>query len=342
MVAMKLTPHRRIRLAALALGAVACALGPWAEVAEARERGAARGPGGASRAGSSSERSATRGAAASGRAASSSTAARNATRRAGTAARPPRGSVTGTASGDALYGRGLGAYYGWWGWYGDPYWHGHSYYGLWGYYPFVYPYYPPIAYVGWPDDDAASVAVVETDVSPRRAEVWVDGIYRGQARDYSGTWDRLFLAPGTHVVEIRRDGYQTLRRHLRLPPSGYHRIEARLQKGEGIDPRSTEVAPEPSSDEARAEPLEPARVEPSITAFLRFEVTPADAVVYVDGEFLARADELARLHGAIPVAAGEHVIEVVRPGYRSERRVVDAVAGEPHGVRVDLERAPSD
>ena len=71
---------------------------------------------------------------------------------------------------------------------------------------------------------------------------------------------------------------------------------------------------------------------------LRLEVHPADAAVYLDGEFLARADELNRLHGAIPVAQGVHAVEVVRPGYVGQTVNVEVGGDEPAKFRVELDR----
>ena len=62
-------------------------------------------------------------------------------------------------------------------------------------------------------------------------------------------------------------------------------------------------------------------------------------MVYLDGDFLGRGDELARLHGALAVAAGYHRLEVVRPGYAPrtlELEVPDS--GEPLRVEVELEK----
>lgn len=74
---------------------------------------------------------------------------------------------------------------------------------------------------------------------------------------------------------------------------------------------------------------------------LRLRVSPPDAAVYLDGEFLARADELARLHGAIPVAAGLHVVEVVRPGFEGETREIDVTGDRPVELTLALERKGS-
>ena len=68
-------------------------------------------------------------------------------------------------------------------------------------------------------------------------------------------------------------------------------------------------------------------------------VSPPDAAVYLDGEFLAQADELRRLHGALPVAAGNHIVEVVRPGYVSERQRIEVIDGDVARVAIQLGRA---
>ena len=52
---------------------------------------------------------------------------------------------------------------------------------------------------------------------------------------------------------------------------------------------------------------------------------------------LARGDELARLHGSLPVARGEHILEVLRPGYQPKTVTVLVEGDEPTRVRVDLE-----
>ncbi len=67
-------------------------------------------------------------------------------------------------------------------------------------------------------------------------------------------------------------------------------------------------------------------------------IGPPDAAVYLDGEFLARASELSRLHGSLPVARGPHTIEVVRPGFESRAVDVDVEGEMPVRVEIDLQR----
>ena len=207
--------------------------------------------------------------------------------------------------------------------------------------PWCWPPPPYVAGLGPPP-----LAVVETAVRPKRAEVRVDGEYVGEARDYNGRWDRLWLAPGAHVIEFALAGYQTLSRTMDLAPGAYLLLSDELQAGTGSDPRSSERAPpastpSPVSPEARAEE----RATPSTTTprgLLRLSVSPHDAVVYLDGQFLARAEELARLRGALPLAEGPHTIEAVRPGYVSREESVVIAAGEPAVVTLELERERGD
>ncbi|HKQ59737.1 MAG TPA: PEGA domain-containing protein [Candidatus Polarisedimenticolaceae bacterium] len=219
-------------------------------------------------------------------------------------------------------------WWGWnWGWYG---W-GWPYYGYYGYAPYYG--YPP-GYYGGPGSQNMPGAI-ETDVKPKKAEVRVDGELMGQARDFNGTWDNLWLDPGRHRVELSAPGYQSLTLDVEVRPGRRIRIDEELREGEGDDSRSTtEPAPEPDRGERERPAPGPAAAG---RGRVRFDVQPGDAAVYLDGEFLGRADELARLHGAIPVAVGSHRVEVVRPGYRSEQIDVDVPAGEPARVKLELE-----
>ncbi len=256
------------------------------------------------------------------------------------------------ASGRATYGysHGRSGHHG--------YHHGyrsHGYYGHAGHYGhYGYPWYP---YWGWyyPAWGAyprvtlrvagTAPAAIETDVRPKKATVLLDGEFAGQARDYNGTWDLLWLDPGEHVVEFQAEGYKTLRQHVRVAAGGYVRLHSRLEKGDGLDSRSTTAppaAPEPEVQPPASRSSAPETFETRMgtmrTGLLKLSVSPPDAAVYLDGEFLARADELARLHGALPVALGEHTLEVVRPGYVGDSRRIVIEDGQPVRIEVGLQR----
>jgi len=254
----------------------------------------------------------------------------------GTAAGPGGGSGGGSApqhaAGRATYG------------YGGNHHHGGYYPHYGGYYGWGYPYY--YGWVGWPWgwwygsapyhaawSNPHAPGAVETDVTPKKAEVLLDGRFVGQARDYNGRWDVLWIEPGDHTLEFVKDGYMTLRTDVSVRAGTHVRISEALQKGEGIDPRSSETvaaAPAPAP-----RPSEGAALERGL---LRLGVAPADAAIYLDGEFLARGDELAGLHGALPVASGRHTVEVVRPGFASRTVEVDVPGDETVRLDIALER----
>jgi hypothetical protein len=268
-----------------------------------------------------------------------------------------RGSGSGRASGSATYG-----YYGRGRWYGYGYGYGYPY----GYYS--RPYYWYLAYPGlfywhwsypWLYDGwcpfqgsctspaykvlrySADPGAVETDIKPKKAEVFIDGRLVGEARDYNGNWDLLFLKPGLRSVEFRAPGYMTLTLWIDVESGGYIRIKDKLAEGEGSDPRSMArpARSESAAEEAVSDEDAVAADERLPQGLLRIEASPSDAAIYLDGEFLARADELARLHGALPVARGIHVIEVVRPGYIAVKKEIFVEQDEPRKVWIKLKRA---
>lgn len=78
-----------------------------------------------------------------------------------------------------------------------------------------------------------------------------------------------------------------------------------------------------------------ARVAP---ARLNIDAVPADASVYLDGAFLGTAADLAS-RGGVLVDPGNHVLELVRPGYDSKQRSFTVEAGDQLQLNLQLEKA---
>ncbi|HEX4825606.1 MAG TPA: PEGA domain-containing protein [Candidatus Polarisedimenticolaceae bacterium] len=283
---------------------------------------------------------------------------------------PPHGQVPGhgTANGIARYGYYHGGYYpyygygypyygypyyGYWGW---PYW-GFGFYGSWGYPYYGYGYYPPSdAGYGMGDAHPQTPAVIETKVSPGSAEVLLDGESVGFAKDYNGHWDELRVSPGKHTVSFQNGGYKTLTFDIDVMPGGHYVLDNDMSEGSGEE-RRTIAAPQAPQRQAEgpdpgyapngqpggyAAPNGPPSSAPptfqeSMTVAggrMTIHAKPDDAAVYLDGEYLGTAGELARLHGAIPVATGPHQLQIVRPGFSSDARTVEV--GGPDVTRVDV------
>lgn len=99
-------------------------------------------------------------------------------------------------------------------------------FGLFVGYPVIYPTYwydpgwyyaPPVSVDGYGYGDYGVSAAPEAayggisfDITPSNAAVFVDGTYVGTVADFSATNPPLTMAVGTHHIEIRAQGYQTL------------------------------------------------------------------------------------------------------------------------------------
>lgn len=237
-----------------------------------------------------------------------------------------------------------GPYWGWgWGW-NQP----------WGY------------TVVYPMGDRTHGAL-DIDVSPERAEIYIDGERVGEADDFDGFPDYLWLEKGTYDVVIFHPGFETIARQISIYAGQVIDIEDRMTPGQEVRPedlvsRSTERRDErlrrdreneeevlrregigsresrprresPVREDRQRDALD-ARGEPG-RAVLR--VTPDDASVYLDGRFLGTGRELARLRSGLIVDAGEHEIEVVRPGHQAETREFTVAAGEEIELELVLE-----
>jgi len=234
-----------------------------------------------------------------------------------------------------------------WGGYG-----GYGYYGYgwgypgWGSYPVVYP------------TAGLNYGALDLDVSPERAEIWVDGRMVGVADDFDGFPEYLWLEKGTYDVAIYLDGFKTLARQYSIYPGLVIDVEDRLEPGEAIHPSQLATTSHERRDErlqrererqeelaasGQGEPREPAPAEEAgeldargEPGRLRLSVTPEDASVYLDGRFLGTGRELARLRAGLIVDPGEHTLQVVRPGREEQSRTFRIDAGRDLELGIDL------
>ena len=99
----------------------------------------------------------------------------------------------------------------------------------------------------------------------------------------------------------------------------------------GVEDQDEESGP---GDDVDATPMDDAR---SASALV-FDVFPEDAVVYVDDEYEGTAAELNDLEGGLSLPPGEHIVTVLRPGFRDSTVTVKTRAGESTDVEVALTR----
>ena len=210
---------------------------------------------------------------------------------------------------------------------------GHGYYPYY-YYGLGYPYWghwEPYWYRYRVNND---VGAVDLNVRPKKTQVYVDGSLVGTTGKFDGFPGFLWLDKGAHELVFYYGGFATEVRKVRVMPGVVIDLDLNLEPGattpaeELMTQRGPEIQPQARERRAAVGPAAPAAPEARSSDELdvreapgRFQVViePGDSSVYLDGRFLGTAAEMSRLHDGLIVDAGSHVLEVVRPGYESER-----------------------
>ena len=251
-------------------------------------------------------------------------------------------------------------------WY-DPFYPG-SGPGFYGYGPGYYPYQIyaqyPIYGRGRGYDNGGSIRL---QISPRQAEVFVDGYYAGTVDDFDGVFQRLNIQSGEHDVQVYLAGYRSFTQRFYLQPGKTFNIKHTmepLRPGEQALPRPDPTplagpAPRDGNDGgpgiargagrggrgegagrgegrgARGEGRGGRAGGPSEGfGSLSLRVQPADAEVLIDGEPWRGSLENGPL--VVQLGTGPHQIEIRREGYRSYLTDIGIVFGQTRTLNVAL------
>ena len=60
---------------------------------------------------------------------------------------------------------------------------------------------------------------VKLKITPKNAQVFVDGYYAGEVDNFDGAFQRLHVTPGGHEITVYSDGYRTLSREIYAAPN---------------------------------------------------------------------------------------------------------------------------
>ncbi len=244
------------------------------------------------------------------------------------------------------YGFGYDPFYWGFGFYSP-----HFYWGL-GYHDYAY---APDVYVsgggGAYHEREVGLGALDLDVRPSRAEVYVDGSYVGVADQYDGFPSYLWLEEGTYELAFYLEGYRTAFFEYTIYPGVTIDVDVHLKRGgpsiRPDDPASYGAEPGGSALPGSGLPgsgLPGSGLPGSDAAGLadlgRLVVVaePGDAAVYLDGHFVGTAAEIAALSAGLIVEPGDHLIEVIRPGYETESVPISVAAGSRVDLDLDLER----
>jgi hypothetical protein len=217
--------------------------------------------------------------------------------------------------------------------YYDPFW--------WDSYAFQYRPFPP--YYPYRYDVSADL---RTQVTPKDAEVYIDGYLVGTVDDFDGVFQRLRLPLGEHEVTIYKEGYHPFREKMLFRPYESYHIKQSLRPlapGEAPEPRPAAVqGSQPPGPPIRGGAPGPAPRDRNVPAdrnadrfgAISVRVQPADAEVLIDGEkWDAPAGEPRLL---VQVSEGTHRVEIRKEGYRTYTSTIRVRAGETVPVNVSL------
>jgi hypothetical protein len=177
-------------------------------------------------------------------------------------------------------------------------------------------------------------------------------------------FQRLNLKPGAHDITLRLDGYETHKVKLYVPVDQTLKVRYKMVRGAAdhvteqtvgdpadaeryarlererenerreYEERAAEERPRERDreNEVRTDDSWPAGRERRGT--LRLDVKPADASIYVDGQFRGTGQDLRRVN----LPEGRHRLEIVRPGYRTIERDVEVEPGVTELLDLELQR----
>lgn len=257
------------------------------------------------------------------------------------------------------YGSHYGSYYPYFSYYGRSFSIG--YWGL----PYFYYWPGSLSYTRiFPNRRYGASGALDINIRPKKTEIYVDGQYIGVAGRYDGFPSYLWLEEGTYDVVFYRQGYETLARQYTIYPGLTVDVNDRLVPGQAIRPedlpsrsttrrddrlrrdrqrRETAYSNRRDRFEERSRQGELERRSEvdsfdarSAPARVRLDVRPQDATVYLDSRFLGSGTELSSLHAGLIVDAGDHVLEVVHPGYETSVTRFAVESSEEIELEVEL------
>lgn len=208
----------------------------------------------------------------------------------------------------------------------------HPYFGFY-FGPYYGPFYPyPGPYFG-PDQYSASA--LRTKVKPEETMVYANGYYAGEADDFDGIFQGLYLPSGEHDIEFFLEGYRTFSQHLYLNVGDSREIVHQMQR---LGPGETSVPPMPPRGRPnRSMPFVMAGDRPaSPFGILAIHVDPEEAVILIDGDESPGAGSGPDL--IVHLSAGWHELEIRKEGYATFRTNIELSEGATTRLNVKLLR----
>ena len=182
--------------------------------------------------------------------------------------------------------------------------------GLWYGWPYPYEYPYPYGYP-WPPvytlPPGSVTGDIRLDVTPKDADVYVDGYFAGVIDNFNGAFHHLTVGAGTHVLEIRNAGFETLTVEVYVQPRQtitYRGAMSPAQAGESSAQIEPDTASPVDSEAPRGAPGD-----------FRLDVTPRDSRIYVDGYYVGTVDNFKGKSQRLNLPPGPHHVTLQADGY---------------------------
>lgn len=209
-------------------------------------------------------------------------------------------------------------------------------YRFYGGYPYAYrPHlyvrsYPTVGYLrAHPSSQGyhAGSGAIRLVVDAKQAQVYVDSAYAGTVDDFDGTFQKLYLQPGEHEIEIRLEGHQSFTQRFLISPSETQKLHHQMvplsesemnRQATDRASKSEQETAEPRRPESRRSPQGEGGSPLAATlvagqfGVLQLHVQPAEGEIHIDGEpwgALTATEEIA-----IHLPAGMHRVDLFRGG----------------------------
>jgi hypothetical protein len=155
------------------------------------------------------------------------------------------------------------------------------------------------------------IEIVAATKLERDAGVWVDGQYVGFVKDLRGT-GKLVLVPGERQLQFKLVGYQEVERTIVVEPG--RAVRYRIAMNEAPDL----TYPDKAS-----------------TAQVRLAVEPAEAAVFVNGNYVGHVDRFDGRQG-MRLSPGTYRFTIALPGYHSFETELTLRVAQTYEIKTTL------
>jgi hypothetical protein len=225
-----------------------------------------------------------------------------------------------------------------WGAYWGPYWGG------------GYPYYYGGPYYGYGPYYYDNSGSARLQISPREAQVYVDGYFAGIVDNFDGNLQRLNVESGEHELQFHLQGYRPFSIKVLFVRGRTVKITHAMEPLAPGEPQSTPPKPpqpdpstrpqqygtaRPEYGPSRPDQMPPSRAgRPSDFGSLLLRVRPSDATVLVDGEPWTAPQGEDQF--VIELTDGPHRVEVRKDGFQTYSTTVRVRRGDTVRLNVSL------